>query len=217
MLEDTLHFPDHIPICNRSPVFAIADMADVPNEIDLDSSEHETVAGLPDNSPTSVWLGNSGFIFMHVACLGAFFTGVNVQDFALCGAVYLLQMVGVTVGYHRYLSHRSFKTSRVVQFVLAWLGCSAGQKGPLWWAAHHRHHHRTSDRPEDLHSPITHSIWQSHVGWVLSGESDDTEDLTVNDLSSFSELRWLDRYHWVAPLSLGILCLAAGGWSGLVW
>lgn len=163
-----------------------------------------------------VCLKNSGFIFMHVACLGVFFTGVNVQDLALCGCVYLLQLVGITVGYHRYLSHRSFKTSRAFQFVLAWLGCSAVQKGPLWWAAHHRHHHRTSDTPEDLHSPISHSIYQAHVGWVFSRDSDDTDERTVKDLSRFSELRWLDRYHWGPPLAVGVLCFVAGGWSGLV-
>ena len=77
-------------------------------------------------------------------------------------------MFGITGGYHRYFAHRSYKTSRVFQFVLAWLGCSAVQKGPLWWAAHHRHHHRYSDTPEDLHSPATSGFWWSHVGWILS-------------------------------------------------
>lgn len=163
------------------------------------------------------WLRRSGFVFMHFACLGVFLTGVNVQDLALCGSVYLLQMVGITVGYHRYLSHRAFKTSRAFQFALAGLGCIASQKGPLWWAAHHRHHHRTSDTPEDLHSPIAHSIWRAHVGWVLSRESDDTDEQTVNDLLRFPELRWLDRYHWVPPLAMGVLCFVVGGWSGLVW
>ncbi len=169
------------------------------------------------SATSAVWLRTSAFVFMHFACLGVFITGVSVLDIVLCGSVYLLQMVGITIGYHRYLSHRSFKTSRVFQFVLAWLGCSAAQKGPLWWAAHHRHHHRTSDTPEDLHSPISHSIWQAHVGWVLSRDSDDTDELKVNDLSRFSELRWLDRYLWGPPFVIGMLCFMAGGWSGLVW
>jgi len=154
---------------------------------------------------------------MHVACLAVFLTGASVPALVLCGVVYLLQMVGITAGYHRYFSHRSYKTSRVFQFALAWLGCSAAQRGPLWWAAQHRHHHRTSDTPEDLHSPVTHSFWHSHIGWVLSGESDVTDEGTVKDLSRYPELRWLDRCHWLPPLLLAGLCFLAGGWAGLVW
>jgi stearoyl-CoA desaturase (delta-9 desaturase) len=154
---------------------------------------------------------------MHFACLGAFFTGAGALPLALCGACYLLQVFGVTAGYHRYLAHRSFKTGRAFQFVLAWLGCSAAQKGPLWWAARHRHHHRTSDTPEDLHSPVAHSLWWSHVGWVLSRDSGGTDGRAVRDLARFPELRWLDRNHWLPPLALAGACLLAGGWAGLVW
>ncbi len=153
---------------------------------------------------------------MHVACLAVFLTGVNVLALVLCGACYVLQIVGITAGYHRYFAHRSYKTSRGFQFVLALLGCSATQKGPLWWAAQHRHHHRTSDTPEDLHSPVTHSFWWSHIGWVLSPASDHMDGQTIRDLSRYPELRWLDRYHWVPPVLLAALCFLIGGWSGLV-
>jgi stearoyl-CoA desaturase (delta-9 desaturase) len=165
----------------------------------------------------TTWLGAGAFILMHVACLTVFLTGASVPALVLCGVVYLLQMVGITAGFHRYFSHRSYKTSRAFQFALAWLGCSAGQRGPLWWAARHRHHHRTSDTPEDLHSPVTHSLWQSHVGWVLSAESDGTDEQAVKDLARYPELRWLDRYHWLPPLILASLCFLIGGWGGLVW
>jgi stearoyl-CoA desaturase (delta-9 desaturase) len=154
---------------------------------------------------------------MHVACLAVFFTGVNVLALSLCGACYLLQMVGVTVGYHRYFAHRSYRTSRAFQFVLAWLGCSAAQKGPLWWVSQHRHHHRTSDTPEDRHSPVTHSFWWSHIGWVLSPDSEATDEGQVKDLSRYPELRWLERLSWAPPLALAALCFLIGGWSGLVW
>src|SRR4051812_36006792 len=104
-------------------------------------------APLREQSPRprggTAWLGSGAFVLMHVACLAVFLTGANPTALVLCGCVYLLQMFGITAGYHRYFSHRSYKTSRAFQFVLAWLGCSAGQKGPLWWAAQHRHHHRT--------------------------------------------------------------------------
>ena len=153
------------------------------------------------------WLGSRVFILMHVACLAVFLTGANVLALALCVACYFLQMVGITAGYHRYFSHRSYKTSRAFQFVLAWLGCSASQKGPLWWAAQHRHHHRTSDTPEDLHSPVSHSFWWSHIGWVLSAASDAVDRRSVKDLSRYPELRWLDRYHWVPPVVAGRVVL----------
>jgi stearoyl-CoA desaturase (Delta-9 desaturase) len=165
----------------------------------------------------TAWLGTVAFLLMHVACLAVFLTGADRRDLALCAAGYLLQMVGITAGYHRYFAHRSYKTTRAFQFVLAWLGCSAAQKGPLWWAAQHRHHHRTSDTPEDRHSPVAHSLWQSHVGWVLSPDSDGTDGPAVRDLSRYPELRWLDRHHWLPPLLLAGLCAVVGGWGGLVW
>jgi stearoyl-CoA desaturase (Delta-9 desaturase) len=170
----------------------------------------------PRQPQTGAWLGSGGFILLHIACLAVFLTGVNPLAFALCGACYLLQMVGITAGYHRYFSHRSYKTSRAFQFVLAWLGCSALQKGPLWWAAHHRNHHRTSDTPEDLHSPIAYSFWWSHIGWILSSDSNHVDNRSVRDLSRYPELRWLDRYHLVPPILLAVLCFLIGGWSGLV-
>ncbi len=146
-----------------------------------------------------------------------FFTGADVRALVLCGGVYLLQMFGITAGYHRYFSHRSYKTSRAFQFVLACLGCSASQKGPLWWAAQHRHHHRTSDTAEDLHSPVTHGFWWSHVGWVLSRDDSAVATQPVRDLSRYPELRWLDSHHWVPPIVLAGLCFLIGGWSGLAW
>ncbi len=135
----------------------------------------------------------------------------------LCGLTYFIRMFGITAGYHRYFAHRSYKTSRVFQFVLAWLGCSALQKGPLWWAGHHRHHHLYSDTPDDPHSPLAGSLWQSHVGWVLAEEYDNTEWKTIHDLSRFWELRLLNRFHWVPGILLGLLCWLIDGWTGLMW
>ena len=165
----------------------------------------------------AAWFGAGTFILMHVACLAGFLTGTSVLALSLCGGCYLLQMAGITAGYHRYFSHRTYKTSRAFQFVLACLGCSAVQKGPLWWATQHRHHYRTSDRPEDLHSPVTHSLWWSHIGWVLSPDSQGTDAQVVRDLIRYPELRWLDRFYWVPPLVLAGLGLLVAGWAGLAW
>ena len=79
------------------------------------------------------WAKNVPFILMHVACLSALFVEFSWQVGLLCVGNYFLRMFGITAGYHRYFSHRAYKTSRWFQFVLAWLGCSALQKGPLWW------------------------------------------------------------------------------------
>lgn len=163
------------------------------------------------------WLKSVPFLSLHLACVAVFFTGVNTVALALCGAFYFVRMFGITAGYHRYFSHRSFKTSRFFQFVLAWLGCSAMQKGPLWWAAHHRHHHRYSDTPDDPHSPRTKSFWWSHIGWVLDSASDATHWQAIRDWSRYPELRWLNRHHWVPGILLATLCMLIGGWSGLAW
>lgn len=163
------------------------------------------------------WLKCAPFIGLHLACLAAFFLGVDTTALVLCGATYLVRMFGITAGYHRYFAHRAYKTSRVFQFVLAWVGCSAMQKGPLWWAAHHREHHRYSDTPADPHSPHRTSFWWSHLGWILSEDYEDTPWEEIHDWSGYPELHWLDRYHWVPGLMLAVLCWLLGGWSGLVW
>jgi stearoyl-CoA desaturase (delta-9 desaturase) len=154
---------------------------------------------------------------MHLACLTALIVGVDTTAVVLCVAAYLIRMFGITAGYHRYFSHRAFKTNRLVQFVLAWLGCSALQKGPLWWAGHHRRHHRFSDTPDDPHSPHVTSFWWSHVGWVMTPEHENTHWEELNDWAKYPELRWLDRWHWVPGIVLAVLCWLIGGWTGLVW
>jgi stearoyl-CoA desaturase (delta-9 desaturase) len=163
------------------------------------------------------WIATGLFIALHAACLAIWFTGTDPRALVLCGVCYLLRMFGITAGYHRYFSHRSYKTSRPFQFVLACLGCSALQKGPLWWAAHHRHHHRHSDTPDDLHSPRRKGFWWSHLGWILSPAYTSTNWQLVRDWRRFPELRWLNRNHWIPGFALAVACFLIGGWSGLVW
>lgn len=164
------------------------------------------------------WLMSVPFILMHlVAIAGPFFVGWSLK-WALVGvAFYLIRMFGITAGYHRYFSHRAYKTGRLFQFVLAWIGSSAAQKGVLWWAANHRHHHLESDQPDDIHSPVQHGFWWSHVGWIMSGAFDRTQHERIKDLQRFPELHWLNRYHLVPPTVLAVVCAAVGGGVGLVW
>lgn len=158
------------------------------------------------------WLRNLPFILLQLGCLAVFWTGVS--EFALAvGAVTLAaRMFGLTAGYHRYFCHRAFKTSRVFQFVLAWLGASAAQRGPLWWAGHHRWHHRHSDTAEDVHPPGVRGILWAHAGWIMSKRNDRTRIEWIRDFAAYRELRWLDANHYVAPVSLGVALFLLGAW-----
>jgi stearoyl-CoA desaturase (delta-9 desaturase) len=156
------------------------------------------------------------FVLVHVAALAAFFSGVTTGALILCAVLYVVRMFGVTAGYHRYFSHRSFKTSRVGQFVLAFLAQSSAQRGILWWAALHRHHHRHSDTDEDIHSPRQRGFLYSHVGWVFDQRNSGTDLEAVPDLTKYPELVWLDEHPYFPATVLGAACFALGGWSGLV-
>jgi len=157
------------------------------------------------------------FVFMHLACIGVVFVGVSLPAVLLCIGLYALRMFALTAGYHRYFSHRSFKTSRVFQFVLALLGTMAVQKGPLWWAAHHRRHHKYSDQEGDVHSPVQEGFWWSHLGWIVSPKFDPTDWDAIKDFSRYPELRWLNTYHLIPPIALAALLFLLGGWQWLVW
>ena len=160
--------------------------------------------------PTLIYWG------LHASCLLAFVTGVSAGDFALFLGAFWLRMFGITGGYHRYFAHKSYKTSRAFQFVLALLGASATQKGPLWWAGHHRGHHKYADKPGDNHSP-REGVYYAHQGWIFDRRWDATPIDRIRDFGAYPELVWLNRYHVVAPIALAIGCYLLGGFSGLLW
>ncbi len=126
-------------------------------------------------------------------------------------------MFGITAGYHRYFSHRAFKAGRAMQFFFALLATSSTQKGVLWWASHHRLHHKFSDTPEDVHSMKLRGFWWSHVGWILSHDFETTDEARIKDFMKYPELRFLDRFHLIAPITLAtVLYFTLGPW-GLLW
>ncbi len=131
---------------------------------------------------------------MHIACLGVFFVPFKWSYVALCLGFYFLRMFAITAGYHRYFSHRTFKTSRVFQFILAAFGSLSWQSGVLWWASLHRHHHSFSDKPQDVHSPVQRGFWYSHMGWIFDEKNQPTKWNLIQDFAKFPELRFLDRY-----------------------
>jgi stearoyl-CoA desaturase (delta-9 desaturase) len=153
------------------------------------------------------WLRVLPFVFMHAACLAVIWVGVSATALIAAVSLYVLRMFAITGFYHRYFSHRAFKTSRAAQFVFAFLGASAVQRGPIWWAAHHRHHHAHSDQPLDVHSPRQRGFIWSHTGWFLSKRHFAPDLSRVRDLLRYPELKSLDRFDILVPLAL-----AAGLW-----
>ncbi|MDT7602463.1 MAG: hypothetical protein QOF61_460 [Acidobacteriota bacterium] len=150
------------------------------------------------------------FLFMHMACLLVIWSGVSAVAVLVCLALYVVRMFAITAGFHRLFAHRTYKTGRVFQFVMAFAGTAAYQKGPLWWAAHHRRHHIHADTEDDLHSPLTRSLWQSHTGWFLSRESLAADETLVRNLIKNRDLRLLDRFYSVPPAILAVAMFGLG-------
>ena len=155
------------------------------------------------------------FLACHAVPLLAVFTGITARAVGLAVVLYVVRVFFITAGYHRYFAHRSFRVGRATQLVLAVGGLTAAQKGPLWWAAHHRDHHRYADTDRDPHSP-TNGFWWSHMGWILSGRYGATNHDRIEDFGRFPELRWLDRHDWLGPWALGVASFLFAGWPGLV-
>ena len=170
-------------------------------------------AGAIDGAADRIdWLRAAPFVAMHLACLGAFAVGVSPLAVAIAGLLYALRMFALTAFYHRYFSHRTFRTSRAVQFAFAVLGAASVQRGPLWWAAHHRNHHRHTDTALDPHSPAVHGFLWSHAGWFLTRSGFRTDWSRIPDLARYPELRWLDRFDTLVPVALAAGLYALGAW-----
>jgi stearoyl-CoA desaturase (delta-9 desaturase) len=163
-------------------------------------------------------VSNVLFAAMHAALLLVFVVPLSHAALALALGGYALRMWAVTAGYHRYFAHRSYRTSRAFQLVLAVLGATSMQNGPIWWASVHRRHHKSSDGPGDPHSPLRRGFWYAHVGWVFDRSVPRPYDPSnVSDLLRYPELRWIDRHDWVPLAAYGVACAALGGLPGFVW
>jgi len=176
------------------------------------------------------WLRVIPFVLLHLACLSVIWVGWSVFALTFAVVIYGIRMFAITGFYHRYFSHRAFRTSRFGQFVFAAIGATAVQRGPLWWASHHRHHHAHSDYPDDAHSPVQHGFLWSHLGWFLSVPNFHTKTDRVKELAEYPELRFLDRFDVLIPVLFAISIyflgewlaydapeLATNGWQLLVW
>jgi stearoyl-CoA desaturase (Delta-9 desaturase) len=166
----------------------------------------------PGNRKNKVeWFRCIPFILIHLAAIvAAFFFPVTWTCVALAAFSYSCRMFAITAFYHRYFSHRSFEAPRWIQFAGAFVACSSGQRGPLWWAAHHRMHHKHSDTDQDIHSPKSKGVWTSHVFWFMTDYALPTYLKEIPDWLKFKELRFINRYDWIPVVILAGGCYALG-------
>jgi len=156
------------------------------------------------------WFRCIPYVVVHLMCLGVIWVGWSPIAVGVAIAMYFIRMFAITGFYHRYFSHRSFKTSRAGQFAFAVIGATAVQRGALWWASHHRLHHQRSDEPDDVHSPRQHGFIWSHIGWITSEANFRSEFRVVRDLAKFPELMFLDRFDALVPILLGFSMYGLG-------
>jgi stearoyl-CoA desaturase (delta-9 desaturase) len=171
------------------------------------------VAAAPAGSARGIdWPRVVPFIALHLGCLAVLWTGWSTTALLTALVLYAVRMFAITGFYHRYFSHKTFRTSRAMQLAFAILGATAVQRGPLWWASQHRHHHAHADDEHDAHSPHRHGFLWAHLGWFLARENFATRSALVKDLAKYPEMRFLDRFDVVVPLALLALLYGTGEW-----
>ncbi|HNL11872.1 MAG TPA: acyl-CoA desaturase [Turneriella sp.] len=176
-------------------------------------SEGDRVTG---RSKIGSWFsGDKMFIAMHFIPLAAIWTGVTWKAVWLGVALYWIRMSFVTAGYHRYFAHKSFETSRIFQFILAFGAETTGQKGVLWWSGHHRDHHKYSDTEKDVHSLKVHGFYTSHIGWIFDKNNKRVPLENIQDFAKYPEIRFISKHDWIAPWALGVASFLIAGWPGL--
>ena len=180
-------------------------------DTDIGTKNPEALPDQPD------FIRTIPFALLHVACLGVIWVGFSWVAAITAAVLYFIRMFAITGFYHRYFSHRTFKTSRAAQFIFGLLGSSAIQRGPLWWAFHHRNHHQHSDEEPDVHSPIKHGFIWSHIGWITSSRNFPTDYKVVKDFTQYPELVFLNRFDMVVPVVLAAITFAFGAALGHWW
>ena len=158
------------------------------------------------------WFRILPFVFLHAMCIGIIWVGWSWTAIGVAVGLYVLRMFAITGFYHRYFSHKTFQMNRFWQLVFAIIGNSSVQRGPLWWAAHHRHHHRFVDTPDDAHSPVQHGFWWSHIGWLTNRSNFPTKTRYVTEWMQFPELRFINRFDNLIPILLAMGLFFAGRW-----
>ena len=167
------------------------------------------------NWPTTIVMA-----LFHVGALAALFM---FNWHALAAAIFLYWLatgLGISMGYHRLHTHRSYKVPVGLEYFFALCGSLTLEGGPISWVATHRIHHQKSDQPGDPHSPRD-GAWWAHVGWLILGEANHNNTRKMSkyapDLAKDPFYVWLNNYHWVPLLVLGVVLFAIGGLPLFLW
>ena len=166
------------------------------------------------------WPVSLTLVVLHAGAIAALFVfsprNLAVAAFLLCAATGL----GISMGYHRLHTHRSYKVPLWLEYFLAVCGALTLEGGPIFWVATHRIHHQNSDKPGDPHSP-REGGWWAHMGWLLVGESKHNNSGLMGkyapDLAKHRFYLWLNDYHWLPTLVLAAILFWAGGLPMVLW
>jgi stearoyl-CoA desaturase (delta-9 desaturase) len=178
-----------------------------------------TAAVIRDSSDTN-WLTAIVLAVLHVGAIAALFT-FSWRNLAVAVFLYWVATgLGISLGYHRLHTHRSYKVPLYLEYFFAICGAMTLEGGPIFWVATHRIHHQKSDRPGDPHSP-REGAWWSHAGWILQGETSHNRTSKMAkyapDLAKHRFYVWLNDYHWIPIVALTALLFAIGGLSMVLW
>jgi stearoyl-CoA desaturase (delta-9 desaturase) len=168
-----------------------------------------------------VWLTTFFVIAFHLGAVAALFM-FAWKPFVLAILLWWIAGgLGIGMGFHRLLTHRGYKTTKLVEYVLTVCGTLALEGGPIFWVATHRLHHQNADKDGDPHSPRDGGLW-AHMGWIMTGRTlppNEAAELLpyVSDLRKNRFHVWISKWHWVPLTALGLALLALGGWPYLLW
>jgi stearoyl-CoA desaturase (delta-9 desaturase) len=159
-------------------------------------------------------------VLLHIAAIAALFR-FSWKNVAIAAVFYYMTTgLGISMGYHRLHTHRSYKVPRWLEYFFALCGTLTLEGGPIFWVAVHRLHHQLSDQPGDPHSPRDGAFW-SHMGWILWGETNHNNTKVMSkyapDLAKHKFYVWLTNYHWVPNVVLGAIVLVLGGVDMFLW
>jgi stearoyl-CoA desaturase (delta-9 desaturase) len=166
------------------------------------------------------WITGSVFALFHIGAVAALFM-FNWRAFAVSMVLYwMCTGLGISMGYHRLHTHRSYKVPKLLEYFFAICGALTLEGGPIFWVGVHRLHHQKSDQPGDPHSPRD-GAWWAHMGWMLFGESTHNNTRIMSkyapDLAKDRFYVWLNDYHWTLMVVLGVILYAFGGLPMMLW
>jgi fatty-acid desaturase len=175
--------------------------------------------GPPQAQPLNT-ITTAVLVFLHLGAIAALFC-FSWLNLAVAAFLYWMTIeLGISLGYHRLHTHRSYKIPTALEYFFAVCGALTLEGGPIFWVATHRLHHQLSDREGDPHSPRD-GAWWAHVGWILLGESKHNNTQMMSkyapDLAKKRFYVWLNNYHWVPMVILSAILVAIGGWPLFFW